>query len=230
MPKARLNRTLLEKLVKRTGKSEQYLREQISKRASRLGVPSEVAQILWAMELGMGTASALRTLPPHMQEQVQAALPSAFARARREPARHDRRRRQARRDDPIRLAIQYLLTDDELRERCADLIRARRHFDRAFREATTVLEDRVRQLSGVKGLTAVPLMGKVLNPKSPMLVVSQEPHEREGFFHVCRGLMLAFRDRYHHQLSDKLTREDALRFCGFVDSLLTLLNGATKSP
>lgn len=70
----RLNRDLLKKIATQIGKSEQYVREQISKRARRLHVMSEVAQIVWANELGLGTAVAFRRLDPNMQNQVQRSL------------------------------------------------------------------------------------------------------------------------------------------------------------
>lgn len=70
----RLDPALLRKIATETGKSEQYVREQVSKRARRLHVMSEVAQIVWAKELGLGTAIAFRRLDPQMQSQVQHLL------------------------------------------------------------------------------------------------------------------------------------------------------------
>lgn len=229
MAKAQLNQTLLAKMAEKTDKEAQYVRERISRKASKWGVPSEVAQVLWSMELGIGTASALRSLPPHMQEQVQSGLPTLLPQPQASGDKKGQRRtRPTRQRDPIRLLIQILLSDEELKERCEDLLRARGNFDRAFREATTVLEDRIRRLSGVRGLNPEQLVGRVLNVNNPILVVSDDAGEREGFFSVCKGLVLAFRNPHHHQLSDKLTREDALRFCGFVDSLLTVLASSRK--
>jgi hypothetical protein len=50
-----------------------------------------------------------------------------------------------RRLQPITAAtIKTFLQDGQLRARCADLLRARGHFDRVFREATTVLDDRLK--------------------------------------------------------------------------------------
>jgi predicted nucleotide-binding protein len=70
----KLNPDLLRKIATEIGKSEQYVREQVSKRARRFHVMSEVAQIVWAKELGLGTAIAFRRLDPHMQSQAQQLL------------------------------------------------------------------------------------------------------------------------------------------------------------
>lgn len=125
-----------------------------------------------------------------------------------------------------------MLRDQELRSRVTDLLRASKHFDRAFREATTVLDSRIKRRSGIKKMNPVPLVGKALspNPDDAILVVSDERPEQEGIHSICKGLMLAFRDPTHHELNDKLTRNDAIKFCGFIDTVLALVDGATVRP
>ncbi len=74
------------------------------------------------------------------------------------------------------------------------------------------------------------VVGKVLNPdpQKAVLKVSDERSEQEGMFSVCKGLTLAFRGPAHHTLSDDFTRADALKFCGFVDTLLAILETASR--
>ena len=228
--KARLDQALLKKIAEKTGKSLQYVREQTSRRASRLSITSEAAQVLWAKELEIGTGYALRRLDPHIQEQVQASLPSVFARADRRETK-TRRSRDLPRSDSVGMAAEYLLSDRELRDRCQDLLKRRRHSDRVLREATTVLEDRIKKLSGLTGnINPEPLVNQALNPDlaKAVLQVSKEANEQAGFHSICRGIVLAFRHKAHHQLDDKVTREDALKFCGFVDVLLEILGKATR--
>lgn len=228
--RTRLDHQLLEKIAERIDKPPQYVREQISKRASRRSIASEAAQVLWAKELGIGTASALRKLPPHMQEQVRDALPTVFAeRVRvRRPAKA--KAGKVRTGSPLSLAVDYLITDEELKSRCKDLLTRRRHFDRVVREATTVLETRIKKLSGLKQrMQPEALINTVLNPEpsKAILVVSSDKGEQAGVHSICRGVILAFRNPAHHEIDDKVSREDALRFCGFIDVLLRIVGQAT---
>lgn len=67
---ARLDQALLHKISRRLGKTPQYIREQVSRRASREGVVSSAALVMWARDLGIGVASAVNRLPPHVQQQL----------------------------------------------------------------------------------------------------------------------------------------------------------------
>lgn len=134
--------------------------------------------------------------------------------------------------DPTGLAIDYLLSDKELKSRCEDLLKRPRHFDRVFREATTVLETRIRSLSGItKKMHPSDLVSRVINPDptKAILVLSEDKSEQEGFHGICKGTILGFRDPLHHQLDEKVTQQDALKFCAFVDMLLDLLGKARKT-
>jgi len=67
---ARLDQTLLKKVAARLGKDPKYIREQVSRRASREGVASPVALVMWARDIGIGVATDMGRLPPHMQQQL----------------------------------------------------------------------------------------------------------------------------------------------------------------
>jgi hypothetical protein len=228
--RTRIDENLLGKISERTGKSKKYIREQISKRASRLSVTSEAAQILWAKELGIGTTTALRKLLPYMREQIHRSMPTLFAdhaafrgKTGKIPSKNRKR------IDPISLAVEYLLSDEELKSRCSDLLRKHRHQDRVFREATTILENRIKRLANIhRRLNPEPLVNTALNPDPAraILLVSTDQGEQMGFHSICKGIVLTFRHRAHHELDDKVTREDALKFCAFIDVILAILGKA----
>lgn len=230
MGRERLDKTLLNKLKNNTGKSEKYLREQISKKANRLGISSEAYLVIWAKQLGIGTSIYQRKLSPSIQTEIRDVLPTIFAPRYKPTTEKSKKMKRGRQKSPLLLAIEYLVKDKELLDRCKDLIKAPRNYDRVFREATTVLENRIRNLSGISGMKPSNLVSKAINPEpdKAILKISVEASEQEGFHNICKGLMLSFRDPIHHEISDKFQREDALKFCGFVDSILAILNKAKK--
>lgn len=235
MPRNHLDKKLLGKLAGKISKSIKYTREQISKRAAKKGISSEAVLILWSKEFGIGTTHFQRSLPPYVQEEVRDNLPGESIKPVKAAGANVRGRSSAKQkpDTSLRFAIDTVLSDKELRERCGDLLRARGNFDRVFREATTVLDHRLKTLGNIKTrMNPVDLTGKVLNsnPSRAILVVSDDGDQQEGFFSLCKGIFLAFRNPAHHHLSDKVTREDALRFCGFVDLVLSVLSQARQNP
>jgi hypothetical protein len=230
MPKPHLDADLLEKLRKKTGKRPQYLREQISRKASKLGVSSRAAQIIWAQNQGIGVAHALNRSAPEIRQEVR-SVPGGQATVARVPTHSSRSaQRVARRPAAITAAmIDHLLLDQPLRDRCKVMLLAPRHYDRVVRESTTVLDDRLKTKTGITHMNPLNLVGKVLNP-SPLkavIEVSAKAEVQEGFYSICKGVMLAFRDQTHHSLSDKFTQQDALKFCGLIDILLATIEQAT---
>lgn len=229
----KLDQRLLGKIADKKTKELPYIRQQISKRANRLNVAPEAAQLIWAKELGLSIASTLQKLEPHVQEQVRSVLnaPKDVPPKKMAPTISSDHRLGTRQQDVILTAADLLLTDEELKSRCVDLLRRKKHLDRVMREATVVLENRIRQLAGVVApLKPEELVNVALNPDptKAILLFGTEAYEQQGFHSVCRGIVLAFRHKAHHRLNDDISREEALKFCGFVDVLLQLLATTTK--
>ena len=219
----------------RSGKSTKYLREQISRRASRQGITSEAAQILWAQELSIGVANALNMAFGEVRQEVRdaRAASSSMPASMRGQTTRQLATPPKRKAKPITAStIKALLQDKQLHARCGDLLRAKKHFDRAFREATTVLDNRLKTKTGIKNMNPENLVSKAINPDPTRAVIeiSPEKAEQEGFHSLCKGIMLAFRNPAHHSLSEKFTREDALKFCGFVDAVLGVIEQSTIHP
>lgn len=232
MPQKRLNPDLLAKMADKSGKSSQYLREQISERASRQSISSAAAQIVWAKELKIGIANALSKVPTDVRTEVRSVGSDSGAATMR-TSRGKLPSPQARKVQPINAGtIRALLEDEQLRARCRDLLQAKKHFDRVIREATTILDDRLKRKTGIANMKPQDLVGRAISadPSRAIIEVSADPAEQEGFYSICKGIMLAFRNRAHHSLSERLTREDALKFCGFVDTVLGVIEQSTLHP
>ena len=235
MRKTKLNLALLHKIERSTRKTPQYIRETISRRAGRLGVDALTAQLLLARELKIGVAHALSKADPNVKQEYSGAIRSVSTPSEAfPPRRHSTRKTAAQRIKKSQklgsAEIKLLLRDAQLLGRCKDLLLAGDHFDRAVREATTVLEDRVKKLSTLSHLTSVPLIATALNPEptKAILVVSDERDEQDGVFSICKGVMLTFRNKTHHNLINNLTQADALKFCGLIDTILAVLATAQQ--
>jgi len=220
---ARLDADLLAKMAVKSGKPKQYLREQISKRAGRSTISSLSAQLLWAKEMGIGIARPLGRADAWIRDEIREHRALPPVRIQRSHATRGRSLKD--RKPTASVAIDLVLEDAELRGRCRDLLLAKRHYDRVVREATTVLDARLKKLTGISNMNPAALVGKALSPDpdKAVIVVSSEKDVQQGFFSICIGVMLAFRNKAHHNLSNAFTQADALKFCAFIDALLAVI-------
>lgn len=235
MSKGRLDKKILDKIAKKLGKKRTDVNVKVSRKAAKLGISSEAALIILAKELGIGTAHYQRNLDPSKQAEVRDSLPSIFvpeSRSRKKTAAETSQiKRQANRRTILKSAIEYLLQDEELRNRCGDILLARSNFDRAINQSTQLLEDRIRAKSQpAERLVGENLVGYAFNAdlSRTVLKISNDADEQRGFTFILRGVVPAFRNPTHHYITDTFTREEALRVCSFIDVLLRLVDNSLK--
>jgi uncharacterized protein (TIGR02391 family) len=235
----RLDPKLMEKIAKKLGKSRLVdVNVLVSKKVARLGVSSEAALVILARENGIGSSAFQRKLDASKQAEVRGALPVIFASndRSRPRVRNFANRRSAKVANPsrrrsLKAAIDYLIQDQELRNRCSDLLTARDHFDRAVNQATLVLEDRIRRKTGFdRKLVGENLVSAAFkdNADTVLRVASGDAEDQRGYLQILRGIVPAFRNKTHHHVVKNFSREDAMRVCGFIDVLLRVVDGSTK--
>lgn len=121
-----------------------------------------------------------------------------------------------------------LIADDELRQRCGDLLSAEGHYDRVIREACVILENRVRAaINANKDVIGTALMENAFGPKNKLLIFSTLDQEQVGVMQIYRGVMAFFRNSAGHHIIDDYSQDDALRFVAWIDLLLAMLKTAT---
>lgn len=227
---------LRERVYKASGAESLSAFDKQVTRAAKV-VTTEEALFLMAHKYNVQTSREFAKLSPGSQQRVSDRV---FQNSTNNVSNTTSRTKNTAQTNPTRrtetltassryIDLLKMIQDDELRDRCADLIKRPRNHDRVFREATTILEHRVKSLSGItQKMNPQALMGKAVapDPMRAILVVSSDPSEQEGFYKICAGIEAAFRNRTHHEVSNKLTRNDAIKFCGFIDSLLLVLVNA----
>lgn len=123
----------------------------------------------------------------------------------------------------------FQIADDELRDRCLDLLNARGHFDRAVNQAHLVLEDRVRRAAELTNRdTGRGLVNRAISDEGP-LVFSSEPAEQEAARALFNGMVGLLRNPTGHRLGHRISKEDAIAIVGFVDYLLRRVDRATTN-
>jgi len=236
--RAILDPTLKQKIASKLGKKDtKAVNNLVSKLAAKLSISAEAALIVLAKRYGIGTAIFQRRLDPTKQEEVRDALPSIFGekakvvRATKQKVPKKRPGGGGKRE-VLKSAVEYLMKDAELRERCEDILLARSKFDRPISQATLVLEDRIRKKAEPdKKLTGENLVGFAFNEevsKTVLRVPGGDPEAQRGFTQILRGVFPAFRNKTHHSVTDTFSREDAMRVCGFIDVLLLVIDKSDK--
>jgi hypothetical protein len=173
-------------------------------------------------------------LTPEQQREIRDNLPSLFPSEQRSTTIVRKGKAKTSPLTPrntLKAAGEYLLQDNELRDRCLDLLLAKSKFDRAINQGTLVLEDRIR----TKGQPSEQLVGENLvnflfkdELSKTVLKISDNADDQRGFTFILRGLVPAFRNITHHHITNKFTREDALRVCAFIDVLLRIVDASIK--
>jgi len=123
-----------------------------------------------------------------------------------------------------------VIRDNILKERCSDLLKAPGNFDRVIREATTILEDRLRNkvphdilaklIPIAAEQTGDTLINKLCSPNNPVLKVSSEKHERIAFHRILLGVISYLRNPHHHKINDTTEWSWAWSTVGLIDKLL----------
>jgi len=124
-----------------------------------------------------------------------------------------------------------VIHDEELRKRCSDLLASPDNYDRVIREATTVLEDRIRNKCPHDTLCRlIPhsadqngenLTNKLFATDSPVLSISEDKKTRIAFHKILLGVFSYLRNPYHHRLDPNTEWSWAWSTVGFIDRLLS---------
>lgn len=128
------------------------------------------------------------------------------------------------------------IRDEELRRRCLDLFAQFREdgehqrLDTVVNEATRILEDRLRGLSGAATeCTGVDLARHCFSPQVARLIVSDVQAEQEAAHLLFRGVFGFIRNSVHHRLVETLQPQRVLQIVGMVDYLISVAEGARRA-
>lgn len=130
-------------------------------------------------------------------------------------------------------ALYNAIEDTELQKRCGDiLLEASGAFDRVINQATQILEDRIKKMAGLQDTTliGIPLVSKAVHSKLDMTILkfSDNADIQEKYASLFKGIIGVYRNPTHHGLDYNCSREDALKFCAFVDLLLKEVEKSVK--
>lgn len=125
------------------------------------------------------------------------------------------------------------INDTELQKRCGDiLLEASGAFDRVINQATQILEDRIKKKAGLEKteLIGLPLVSRAIHSKleTTILKFSDNADIQEQYSALFKGIIGVYRNSTHHGLEYECSREDALKFCAYIDNLLNDVEKSEK--
>jgi hypothetical protein len=134
------------------------------------------------------------------------------------------------------IVMRVELLDAELRRRCGDLYvqfaadpTHQDRFDTVLRDASVVLEERIRRVSGFPDtLIGEELLARALAVESGELILSTEKNEQKAVHLLFLGFFGFVRNSVNHRLVPNYTRERAAQVLGLADYLLFLLSQAKR--
>jgi uncharacterized protein (TIGR02391 family) len=100
------------------------------------------------------------------------------------------------------------------------------HYPQAIQTACTSLEKAVQHKAGQSAsVTGTALLGKAFPKDNPLITLSSDQGEREGYGFLYRGLLQAVRNHYSHNLTE-IPAARALEWLGFISALFYKLDEA----
>jgi hypothetical protein len=137
----------------------------------------------------------------------------------------------ARNSAPV-LAIQ----DSELSERCLPLLQQGANGDTVLREATTILENRIKTSVPSEALAEIlprsadqsgeKLVNKVFSVGDPVLSVDRDPSKRDAVRKMLIGIFAYPRNEAHHHITDNTSQSWVWSVVGSVDQMLSEIESA----
>lgn len=130
-------------------------------------------------------------------------------------------------------ALYNSIQDTQLQKRCGDiLLEASGAFDRVINQATQILEDRIKKKAGLEETTLIglPLVSKAIHSKldHTILKFNDNPDIQEHYASLFKGIIGVYRNPTHHGVEFECSREDALKFCSYIDLLLKEVDNSEK--
>ena len=126
--------------------------------------------------------------------------------------------------------------DPDLRFRCLDLFNSfesagqRDRLDTVITEATRILEDKLRKLSGApEGTIGLDLVNYAVGGESPRLKVSDLRPEQQAVGQLFRGVFGLMRNAPHHRLLGELQPGRVVQILGVIDHCIFIAQGAIRT-